>query len=40
MTPIEKFKELLGEEANNLSEKDIYRLREVQYGLTEIIFDK
>lgn len=39
MISIEKFKKLLGSEAQNLTDKEIEQLRNTQYQLADILFD-
>lgn len=39
MISIEKFKQLLGSEAHNLSDKEIEQIRDSQYQLADIAFD-
>ena len=40
MITLSKFKKLLGEEANNLTDEQIEEIRNTLYQLVEIIFDK
>ena len=40
MIPLSKFKEQLGEEAQNLTEEEIEQIYNTYYKLVEIIFDK
>lgn len=39
MISIEKFKQLLGSEAQNLTDKEIEQIRDSQYQLDDIAFD-
>lgn len=39
MISIEKFKQLLGLEAQNLSDKEIEQIRDSQYQLADMAFD-
>jgi len=39
MIPITKFKELLGDEAKDMSDEEIEELRSCQYAWAEFIFD-
>ncbi len=39
MISIEKFKQLLGSEAQNLTDKEIEQIRDSQYQLADIAFD-
>lgn len=39
MISVEKFKQLLGSEAQNLSDKEIEQIRDYQYQLAGIAFD-
>lgn len=39
MITIEKFKQLLGSEAQNLTDKEIEEIRDSQYQLADIVFD-
>ena len=39
MISIEKFKKLLGSEAQNLTDKEIEQIRNDQYKLADILFD-
>lgn len=40
MINLNKFKDLLGEEGKNLSEEEIELLKEAQYKLSKVVFDK
>ncbi len=39
MISVDKFKKLLGSEAQNLTDKEIEQIRNSQYQLAEIVFD-
>ena len=39
MIPIPKFKELLGDEAKNMTDKEIEELRNAQYAWASLIFE-
>lgn len=39
MVPLPKFKELLGDEATNMTDKEIEKLRDHQYAWSNLIFD-
>ena len=39
MISVEKFKKLLGPEAQNLTDKEIEQIRDSQYQLADIAFD-
>ncbi|MFA6547854.1 MAG: hypothetical protein WCT11_02830 [Candidatus Magasanikbacteria bacterium] len=40
MISLPKFKELLGEEAKNLTDEDIERIRDAQYQFARLAFEK
>jgi len=39
MIPLSKFKEKLGESANNLSDCEIEKVRDLQYQFADVLFD-
>ena len=39
MISIEKYKKILGSEAQNLSDEEIEQIRDAQYKLAEVFFD-
>ena len=39
MISIEKYKKILGPEAQNLTDKEIEQIRDAQYKLAEVLFD-
>lgn len=39
MISIEKYKKILGPEAQNLTDKEIEQIRDAQYKLADVLFD-
>ena len=39
MISIEKYKKILGSEAQNLSDEEIEQIRDAQYKLADVLFD-